>query len=396
MIDEIKFSRFLEKIAEALDIPPGKYQDAVERYQAVGQWLEKGRYPQCADAPAVYPQGSFLLGTVTRPIRNGVEADYDIDLVVEFPIGKLSTSPDLVKAMAGARLRENLRYRKMLDPEGRRCWTLQYAEDDGVGFHIDVLPAIPDSLHTSAIAVTNKKGKSYSWSASDPKGYGRWFGEKNREAFMRMRMEQKSSIQKQAAEIYARIEDVPDQLIRTPLQRSIQIAKRHRDMHFNNATHCYAPISIIITTLFAHLYRGENDVYSTLQGIISQLEVFSELVEYKATNSNLKSSGLIRRTAEGSWHIDNPTNPEENFADRWHEDDHARARAFFGWLAKFQRDCVGILGKRTTSIVRDRLTSAFGAAVVTPYIGIICPPAASQPRPPKIHIDSPSRPWGTK
>ena len=27
--------------------------------------------------------------------------------------------------------------------EGRRCWTLHYA--DGVQFHIDILPAIPDA-----------------------------------------------------------------------------------------------------------------------------------------------------------------------------------------------------------------------------------------------------------
>jgi hypothetical protein len=30
----------------------------------------------------------------------------------------------------------------MLDKEGRRCWTLNYA--DGAKFHMDILPAIPD------------------------------------------------------------------------------------------------------------------------------------------------------------------------------------------------------------------------------------------------------------
>ena len=35
-IDAGKYSRFLENVAEAIDIAPSKYQDAVDRYQAVG------------------------------------------------------------------------------------------------------------------------------------------------------------------------------------------------------------------------------------------------------------------------------------------------------------------------------------------------------------------------
>ena len=70
----------LQDIAEELDIPPSKYQQAVERYTSVGKWLEGGHYPGSTGTPAIYPQGSFRLGTVVRPIRDGVETDYDIDL----------------------------------------------------------------------------------------------------------------------------------------------------------------------------------------------------------------------------------------------------------------------------------------------------------------------------
>ena len=144
VIDRAKYSRFLNNVAADLDIPPGKYQDAVDRYQAVGRWLEGGRYPDCTDVPSIYPQGSFRLGTVVRPLRDGVEADYDIDLVCELPIAKHRTDARSVKAMAGERLREHHRYRRLLDREGKRCWTLKYAEQDGIGFHLDVLPSISD------------------------------------------------------------------------------------------------------------------------------------------------------------------------------------------------------------------------------------------------------------
>ena len=128
MVDKNRYSRFFEKIAEAIDIPPSKYQDAVDHYQAVGKYLEDGEYPGCAGELSIYPQGSFRLGTVVRPIRDGIEASYDIDLVCELPIEKHWTNPRSVKLMVGNRLKEHGTYRKLLDEEGKRCWTLEYAE----------------------------------------------------------------------------------------------------------------------------------------------------------------------------------------------------------------------------------------------------------------------------
>ena len=127
-IDERKYSNFLEKVAEAIDIPPSKYQDAVDRYRSVGWWLEGGGYPGCTGEPGIYPQGSFRLETVVRPIRGGVEADYDIDLVCELLIPKDWTNARSVKTMVGDLLRKHHRYRKLLDEEGKRCSTLEDEE----------------------------------------------------------------------------------------------------------------------------------------------------------------------------------------------------------------------------------------------------------------------------
>ena len=70
----------LQSVAEDLDIPSGKYREAVERYTAVGRWLEAGEYPGSTGIPDIYVQGSFRLGTVVRPLKDGRESDYDIDL----------------------------------------------------------------------------------------------------------------------------------------------------------------------------------------------------------------------------------------------------------------------------------------------------------------------------
>ena len=284
------------------------------------------------DDPSIYPQGSFRLGTVVRPIRGGVDADYDIDLVCELPIPKQRTEPRQVKVMVGDRLRENTVYRRLLDDEGKRCWTLEYKEQDGIGFHLDVLPSVPDPRYgrDTAIAITDKRGNDYSWSASDPQGFGGWFDSRNRDAFARVVFEQKRSILDRASAVYASVDDVPDQLVRTSLQRGIQIMKRHRDVMFNNdARNDYSPISMIITTLAAHLYHGEPEIYSALTEIVTQLHAHAVLVEDGLPERRITDMKLIQRKPDGKWYIGNPVNPEENFADRWHEDNHARARAFF-------------------------------------------------------------------
>lgn len=395
-IDITKYSKFLEQVASEIDIPPGKYQDAVDRYQAVGRWLEEGEYPACSGELSIYPQGSFRLGTVVRPIRNGIEASYDIDLVCEMPLRKDQSTPQAVKSMVGDRLREHGTYRKLLDPEGRRCWTLEYAEQDGLGFHLDVLPAVLDGrgLMSTALAITNKNGPSYSWSTSDPRGYGSWFDEKNGTAFSRLIVEQKENIQRRASLLYASVDNVPDQLVRTPLQRSIQIMKRHRDLRFNHHDRIdYAPISTIITTLAAHLYGNEADVYSALSGIVGKLEAHAALVEGKAIDRSLAAMGLIQRRPDGTWYIGNPVNSAENFADRWHDDNHARARAFFAWVEALQKDLLDILDEANPRLLNEHLGRVLGTTAVSKHIGVLIPPVPVIDPPPRIHITSPAKPW---
>ena len=394
-IDKNAYADFLEKVAEDIDIAPSKYQQAVDRYKAIGHWLEDGEYPGCTDTPDIYPQGSFRLGTVVRPIRGGKEADYDIDLVCELPIAKDRTDPRTVKRIVGDRLCEHERYRKMLDDEGKRCWTLIYAEQDGIGFHLDVLPSVPDPQYAfdKSIAITNRQGTFYDWSASNPKGYGDWFDGKNREAFIRVLAEQKRSIRARASTIFASVDDVPDQLVRTPLQRAIQIMKRHRDVMFNGGREAdYAPISMIVTTLAAHLYRDEPDVYTALTAIISKLHGHAGLVENRMIKQALSSLQLIERKPDGKWHIGNPVNPEENFADRWHEDNHARARAFFRWVDAIRNDLVDILAENRLATARNGLAAALGASVVTGHLGLVTMTEAAA-SPARVHIGSAARPW---
>jgi len=301
----------LESIAQELDISPSKYKVAVDRYRAVGEWLDAEGSALAPYRPQIYPQGSFRLGTVVRPVINGKEADYDIDLVCHLSMKKTTVSPRRLKHMIGDRLKEDGKYEKMLDDEGRRCWTLEYAEADGIGFHLDALPAIPEDdtgkrtlnmagvpsqYAAHAIAVTERLGNGdYMWvrGGSNPFGFAQWFDALNAGARVRVAPAQKRMLAKAHPRSYASVGDVPEALIRTPLQRAIQILKRHRDVRFSrHKWEKEKPISMIITTLAAQAYEGQMDVALALEDILAKI------VDYAR-------SGIIHKH-NGQWEIPNP------------------------------------------------------------------------------------------
>lgn len=289
--------KLFEKISDELDIPASLYKIAVERYSAVGNWLDEISLDQIFSgsnepiptekiSASIYPQGSFALGTVVKPWHENEEREYDIDLVfqLELPVG--SKRPEALKKAVGERIREHKTYREMLKPEGRRCWTLNYSEQNNFKFHMDILPALnsrfkpSNKYQSNQITITDKKNESnYDWAHSNPKGYAEWFKEKNRIAFGRIAEYERSKIYAKEEAIFASVEEVPDIAIRTPLQRAIQILKRLRDKRFSGQPdEKEKPISMIITTLAAQLYDNEISVSQALNSIVHKLLPYKQLM----------------------------------------------------------------------------------------------------------------------
>ena len=58
----------IEELLTELDVSPDAYKTAKKRYESLSEWLT-GPSAKCrVHAPHVYPQGSFRLGTVIKPI----------------------------------------------------------------------------------------------------------------------------------------------------------------------------------------------------------------------------------------------------------------------------------------------------------------------------------------
>lgn len=250
---------------------------------------------------------------------------------------------------------------------------------------------VPSQYFQLAVDITEKDRISgvYDWkiSGSNPRGYALWFEDRNRDAFARVQLNQKQTITEKYAEIYARVEDVPNELIRTPMQRSVQILKRHRDIFFKDNPN-NKPISMIITTLAALAYNGEADLVSALHGIVDILTGYNSL-----SGVSDSESGLIRR-ADGQWIIPNPVNPAENFADRWNERDSQRPQEFFRWLARLKEDFNYAKQYRDITSMSKFLCPLFGIRIPEiekPQFNIV----DSKPKKefPRVEIQAPARPW---
>ena len=323
-------SQILGASLEELDISPVQYELAVHRYEDLGQWLVN----QGIGDPDVYPQGSFRLGTVLRPTASG---DFDIDLVFLRFLSKESITQKELRSQAGQLLRAYIAARGAANgsptlKERGRCWTLVYSDDN---FHLDVLPVIPDpDGDDTAVLLADRD--LFLWQHSNPIGYADWFWNSMGDAVEIGRTQLASTLNRD-------VDDVPRWLVRTTLQRVVQLLKLHRDTFFRDNP-LDKPASILITTLATHAYGGESDLFEA----------------YRKVAHNLPSH-IERRN--GEFWVPNPAHEEENFADKWNTNPD-RKRHFERWIQALIADT----DRWTTSNGVDEavrsLGTVFGAAPV--------------------------------
>lgn len=344
----------LDAIAKELDISDAKFEEAENRYKAIGNWLNRNASNIRIYEPEVFPQGSFKLGTVIKPLSTN---EYDVDLVCRLNILKSELSQGDLKNLIGKEIIKFAQTNNMTNkPENkRRCWTLDYSNE----FHIDILPAIPDyegyeallksrfltsEWSKSALAITDDNWQNYNiidknWPHSNPIGYANWFRKKMENVIN----EQKSIL---AKSLQKTMDDIPDYKVKTPLQKTIQLVKRHRDIYFNNNDdNNNKPASVIITTVSAVSYNNEVNLYET----------FNKLTD------SLVTIDLYKKNNE--YKIINPSDPLENFADKWNENKEL-ILAFKNWTNKLSEDFDKIQHMNEYSEIKEYLKEIFGTKVV--------------------------------
>lgn len=319
MLELGSLDQFIDFALESLDVPPELQARAKAVYDDLGAWVMRHDAAAGRKEPGVFPQGSAALGTTT--LGNG---DWDIDAVYERPLARTSTTQEQLKAQAREVLegfRDDQRRQGKPVPrivERPRCWRLVYD-----GFHIDVLPAIPEDVEdedSTRLLISDRELRA--WIVTDPKGYIDWFIGRMGDVFERER--------EAIAELSERaVEEVPVWEVKTVLQRAVQYVRSDRDEFYGEDPEDLCPASILVTTLVARCYEGEESIAEALRGVA--LRVRDHLHE--------KDGGM--------W-VPNPTDdhlPEddrENLA-RAMVGDSRRAGKFELWLRSL---CAKLLGLR--------------------------------------------------
>ena len=197
--------RMYRKIAAEIEISPTEADKAKESYEAVGKFLNNNIKQYDI---RVFPQGSFRLGTVIKPISD--KDEYDIDLVAT--IDNKFTSAKELKNIVGDVLKASDRYSKKIE-EGKRCWTIEYAES--ANYHMDILPTMRSNTYsdTKELIMTHKEDENseYEFKQTNPEAYYDWF-------LKRMEEEKKKLTEDYAIRNKLEIVDVPEYKIKTTLQ----------------------------------------------------------------------------------------------------------------------------------------------------------------------------------
>ncbi|MGY3038315.1 hypothetical protein ACVIIV_007485 [Bradyrhizobium sp. USDA 4354] len=338
---QLRQSQLADLIEEACQhLEPSSHQREVaqQRYEGVGDWLSRSDDPLLLEI-AIRLQGSVAIGTTVKPI--GI-AEYDVDLVAHVPDIDIAISPAMLKGRIGDHLRANGHYAPLLE-EMPRCWRLNYANE----FHLDITPSIPNpGCPLGGELVPDKTLKS--WKASNPMGYRAKF---ERRAKLRARI--RSAFGRTLGGTLAKdsVEPYPEPMkLKGLLRRTVQIAKRHRDLEFIDDTDGLAPLSIIITTLASRVYEFcvGNLVYDhELDLIVDLLRRMPDLIETRVTDAGVQ------------WYLWNQTTVGENFCEKWNKHPE-RAAAFFQWHSKLIADVERLAAAEGLDDVRRLLGDIVG------------------------------------
>lgn len=387
----------IEEILLSLDIPESAYEKAEARYKDLGDWFDRDESKCSPFSPHIYPQGSFRLGTVVRPLHGRIEYDLDLGCRLREGITKYSHTQKQLKTLVGIDL-EAYRLARRIESaleEKNRCWRLPYKDE--MSFHIDSVPSIPEddaikaSLRESMIkfgavkslaervtslagAITDKRAPDYSqisphWKVSNSEGFALWF--ESRVKFASGLLEEQALMAKSA-----KVDDLPTRKGKSPLQQAVQILKRHRDVMYEEDFES-APISVVITTLSASAYQGEADAASAVERILTDMHLY------------------VRRTSP---RVPNPVNPAEDFADKWHDPQYAHLNLeenFWSWLETARNDFKIISQGREVTYLDEQIHAKLAARIdknrLQEKLGIATVNVVT----PKAHIvtEHPAKPW---
>lgn len=293
VLREALAAQLLGRVADSLDITPTQFERAKQAYETISGVVTASNDARLASAK-VFPQGSFAIGTVIRPVGDE-DGEFDVDLACRLSATTL-LAPAAAKRLIGDQLKADARYSHKLE-EKSRCWRVNYAGE----FHLDLCPLVRAE---ESDAIPDKELAR--WILTHPEAYAAWFNSLANRTRTRMPTER--------AVLKAEVAPFPEENSEKGwLRRVVQLLKRHRDLWCQRAGEQadFSPISIIITTLAAKALEREllagnqfSNPYELIQQVILGMP---NAIERRSSSSGVE------------WWVESPV-AAENFANRWSQD----------------------------------------------------------------------------
>lgn len=274
-------------VCDNLQLSPTQHQKAEGRYHSIGKVISAANSPFRFWDSGIYSQGSMRLRTTVKPI----DTPHDLDLVCEIDVSHAEVNPMALLDKMFELFSEHGVYGGMVTKKNR-CIRIEYKDE----FWLDILPACRDDYNGgTCIQVPDRDLRN--WKSSNPIAYAEWFKNASRRIIVKFSDTRKALIVAEAT-----VEPLPALQAteeKTMLQLVVQLLKRWRDIHYANSD--YPPISIVLTTLAADLYTGEQSLSTAL------LEVLDGIVgRLDAAHAQGRRLSVL-----------NPVHLEEDFSERW-------------------------------------------------------------------------------
>jgi hypothetical protein len=312
---EYKKDELLAITAANLELDGTRKKLMESAYKAINDLLSKDEDFFKGYTINVYAQGSLLIGTTIKPLT---DKEFDLDIVLHMEDSYLNHTPKEIYDELYRVLSSHETYKSLLQKKNR-CVRINYNSD----FHMDVLSGCIIAKDNTRLMIPHDE-TLMNWSRTNPKGYAQWFkeiSERNKQHFL---LNERFVM---LTEAKVETEELPrDVYFKTPLQRTVQIVKRYRDLYYQDKDLNKSPAisSIVLTTLLAQSYDNEPSIQGALKNAVLKMRKMVD--DYKFRKIKFSIYNPVDNYDEKS--------KRENFTDSW-QDNHYNS--FVGFVEDFER-----------------------------------------------------------
>ena len=294
----------LADVAIRIQLSRTNHARAVQRYQAVSDWIERPNSPLCDRVQIFYPQGSMATGsTIASRLRTD---EFDIDVAAQLdlrpdiaPREILDLLYDAVRAEPGSRYYDRAKRRT-------RCVTVDYSDD----MHVDVTPMLrrpgtperESQLYHHRPETPQKPGYRC---IANPYGFAEWFQANTPPDLDFATAYETRSLNYERTALIAQADSEPVPAQTPPFRQFravivLQLLKRWRNVQYDLRAGRRPP-SIMIAKLVADSANGTRTLSEEL------------LHQAKRMLAEFQRYHHARRPI----HVTNPVCPDDVLTDRW-------------------------------------------------------------------------------